>query len=639
VASGLALSALATSGLVAAGTARERRESAVPGASFTGEREPCAARHPLRHPFFGDLHVHTAFSQDASTQGTRNTPRDAYHFARGGRLGFQPHDAEGRPLRSARLERPLDFAAVTDHAEQLGEVHICSTPGAEGHGAWICRVYRRWPRAAFFLMNMRTSFLESRWGFCGDAGVLCLEAAHGVWQEIQAAAEAAYDRTSACRFTTFVAYEWTADGGAGRNLHRNVIFRNHAVPELPTSFLEARTALALWDRLQEECLDAGTGCDVLTIPHNSNLSGGLMFESAGEPGTPILASEAARRARFEPLVEVMQHKGDSECAVHARDEFCGFEKLPYDSFGGKFFPRLVGAGAFAPANFARDALVRGLALADELGANPFKFGLVAGTDTHLGTAGLTDARNHPGHGGAGAPSADRMPEGLPDDVEFNPGGLAVLWAEENTRDALFDAMARREAYGTSGTRPVVRFFGGWDYPDDLCVRADFVDVGYRQGVPMGADLPEPMAASPAFAVLAMQDPGTATRHGTPLQRIQIVKGWVDAEGRTRERVVDVAGGDNGARVDLATCREEGPGEATLCAVWRDEDFDPARRAFYYARVLENPSCRWSQHTCNAHGVDCADPASIGPGLAACCAPDHEGAVQQRAWTSPIWYEP
>jgi hypothetical protein len=640
---GMAAAALALGLLAAMATDAYAAGNAASSPSrpyaLSEQREPCAAYHPLRHPFFGDTHVHTAFSQDASTQGTRNGPRDAYRFARGGRMGIQPYDSEGRPQRWVQLERPLDFAAVTDHAEQLGEVHICNTPEAQGYDAWVCRIYRRWPRFAFFLMNTRTTWLESRWGFCGAGGVLCLEAAHGVWQEIQAAAEAAYDRSAACRFTSFVAYEWTAGADAGRNLHRNVIFRNHLVPDMPVSFLEARTAIALWDHLQTDCVEAGAGCDALTIPHNSNLSGGLMFESAGEPGTPIEAAEAARRVRWEPLVEMMQHKGDSECAIHAVDEFCGFEKLPYDSFGGKFFPRLLGPAEFAPANFAREALKSGLALGDELGANPFKFGLVASTDTHLGAAGLTDPREYPGHGGAGAPAGDRMPVGLPDDVEFAPGGLAVLWAEENARDALFDAMRRREAYGTSGTRPIVRFFGGWRYPEDLCERAAFVEIGYREGVPMGGELPPSTAEAPVFAMLALQDPGTESLPGTPLQRIQIVKGWLDADGQTHERVVDVAGGENEARVDLATCRQEGPGESTLCAVWRDPDFDPAQRAFFYARVLENPSCRWSQYACNAHGVDCADPATIGSGLEPCCAPDHQGAVQQRAWTSAIWYEP
>ena len=601
-------------------------------------REPCAARDPLRQPFFGDLHVHTAYSQDASTQGTRNTPRDAYRFARGGKLGLQPYDANGRATRSARLDRPLDFAAVTDHAEQLGEVYLCSTPGAPGYAALVCRIYRRWPRIAFFLMNARVTYVDDRWGFCGEEGALCLEAAHGVWQEIQAAAEEAYDRSGACRFTSFVAYEWTAGDGVGKNLHRNVIFRGQALPTLPASFLEAPTAAALWDHLEDDCLDAGTGCDALVIPHNSNLSGGLMFESAAEVGGAIGAEEAARRARFEPLVEVMQHKGDSECAFSAEDELCGFEKLPYESFGAKFVPWLLGGETPSPTNFVRSALGRGLALEAEHGANPFRFGLVASTDTHLGAAGLVEEEAHPGHGGAGAPGSDALRPGLDDDLEFGPGGLAVLWAEENSREALFDAMRRREAYATSGTRPVVRFFGGAGLAPDLCEQPDFAARGYAEGVPMGGVLPPGDGAAPRFAVLAARDPGTETRPGTPLQRVQIVKGWLE-DGAPRERVLDVAGGANGASVDLRSCETTGPGEAVLCSVWQDPEFDPAAPAYYYARVLENPTCRWSQYACNASGVDCADPSSIGPGLEPCCAPEHRPAIQERAWTSPIWYTP
>ncbi len=641
-AAGRGLAGLLAAGLLASAAAAEpARQGVTPERPYvvTEDREPCAGFDPLRQPFFGDTHVHTAFSQDASTQGTRNTPRDAYRFARGEPLGIQPYDAEGRPLRTARLERPLDFAAVTDHAEQLGEVHLCSTPGASGYDSWVCRLYRGWPRAAFFVMNWVATSWESRFDFCGDEGTLCLDAAHTVWEEIQAAAEGAYDRSAACGFTSFVGYEWTASARFGRNLHRNVIFRNERVPALPASVFEARTATALWDRLQAECLEAGTGCDVITIPHNANLSNGLMFESAGTPGTPIDAAEAARRARFEPLVEVMQHKGDSECLPGAADELCAFEKLPYDYFGVKFVPWL-GGGEPGEKDTVRWALGEGLRLRQQLGENPFRFGLVASTDTHLGTPGLVAEEGHPGHGGAGAPAARSLPRGLPDDLEYGPGGLAVLWAEENTRDALFAAMQRREAYGTSGTRPLVRFFGGWDWPEDLCRRDDFVARGYADGVPMGGMLPPPPpdARAPAFAVWALRDPGTGRRPGTPLQRIQIVKGWLE-DGDPRERVLDVAGGDNGASVELATCAPRGEGADQLCRVWRDPDFDPAEDAFYYARVVENPTCRWSQYACNAARVDCADPDAVPEGFEGCCSERHRRTVQERAWTSPIWYAP
>jgi hypothetical protein len=606
----------------------------------TETREPCAEFYPLRHPYFGDVHVHTAFSHDASTQGTRNTPWDAYRFARGEPLGIQPYDDQGRALRTVKLARPLDFAAVTDHAEQLGELRICQTPGLPGHDSWMCRIHRRWPRASFFLMNSKASYFASpkRFDFCGPGGRDCLAAALTAWKEIREAAEGAYDRSSACRFSSFVGYEWTASA-RGRNLHRNVIFRSHVVPELPASYFEAHSAPALWQRLREGCLEPRRGCDVLTIPHNSNLSGGLMFQTWNADGSPISEDDARLRAEWEPLIEVMQHKGDSECRLGAgsEDELCGFEKLPYDSFAGKFVSWR--AELPGPGNFAREALEQGLVQQEKIGANPFKFGLIASTDTHLGTPGLVDEDQHPGHGGAGAPASAASPEAVPDDLEFNPGGLAVLWAEENSRDSLFAAMRRREAYGTSGPRMVVRFFGGFDLPEDLCGSDRFIEIGYRKGVPMGGDLPSSRGAPPTFAVWALRDPGTEARPGTLLQRIQIVKGWVEG-GEVQERVYDVAGtAESGASVDLATCQTTGPGAGHLCSAWTDPDFDPSEHAFYYARVLENPTCRWSQYVCNAHRIDCSVPGGIAPGLEACCAEDHRRSIQERAWTSPIWYAP
>jgi len=292
----------------------------------------------------------------------------------------------------------------------------------------------------------------------------------------------------------------------------------------------------------------------------------------------------------------------------------------------------------------RHALVEGLRQEARIGVNPFHFGIIASTDTHLGTPGLVaESADYPGHGGAGTPAGEELPPGLPDAVDFNPGGLAVLWAEENSREALFEAMRRREAYGTSGPRIGVRFFGGWDYPDDLCGSPDLARRAYASGVPMGGSLPPraPGASPerPVFAVAALRDPGTPEAPGTPLQRIQIVKGWV-ADGEPAERVYDVAGGpDSGAGVDLETCEPTGSGHDALCSVWRDPDFDPAQPAFYYARVVENPSCRWTQKLCNARAVDCDDPAGPPSGFEACCSAETPRVIQERAWTSPIWYSP
>jgi len=609
-------------------------------------RQPCDAYQPLRQPFFGDTHVHTAYSFDASTQDTRNMPRDAYRFARGEPMGIQPYDAAGKPLRTIQLARPLDFAAVTDHAEMLGEVNLCTTPGSPGYDSIFCWLHRSHPNLSFRALATRTLLLKSRRGICGDGAENCLRAAAGVWQSIQDAAEEAYDRSAACRFTSFVGYEWTATLEDGINLHRNVIFRNDRVPALPVSWVETPTAVDLWDHLEEQCVNGIAGCDAVTIPHNSNLSAGLMFESAtlakpSDAGAPFSAAVARRRNRWEPLIEIMQHKGDSECqlGVGTTDEACGFESLAYDRFGPKFswFAR---RRAPAASNFVRFALKQGLRHQASLGVNPFKYGIVAGTDTHIAASGLTAEKNHPGHGGAGIGAGGGVPQGFPDDLEFNPGGLAVLWAEENSRDALFAAMQRREAYGTSGTRPVVRFFGGWGYTDDLCAAPDFAERGYAGGAPMGGDLPPrpAEAAAPRFGLWAIQDPGTADAPGTPLQRIQIVKGWIE-DGEPRERVVDVAGGDNGAGVDTATCERTGTGSRGLCSLWTDPQFDPAVPAFYYGRVLENPTCRWSQYICNAAGVDCGDPDSLPEGLQGCCSEEHQPVIQERAWTSPIWYTP
>ncbi len=619
----------------------EASAEGAPAYALTEKREPCAAHDPLRAPYFGDTHVHTGYSQDASTQGTRTTPRDAYRFARGNALAIQPWRADGSSLRSVQLDRPLDFAVVTDHAEQIGEVHICKTPGAPGHDSLVCMLYRGWPRAAFFVMNSAYSSGGERFDFCGEHGAGCLEAAQYVWRDTQAAAEEAYDRSAACRFTSFVGYEWTSGVDNGKNLHRNVIFRNERVPSLPISTMETGpNAAQLWEQLERECVKGTPGCEVLTIPHNSNLDGGLMFQSARALGAEIDASEAKIRARWEPLVEVMQHKGDSECLLggDTTDEACGFEKLPYDNFGGRYMS--FRREPPARGQYAREALKRGLASDAKLGANPFRFGLIASTDTHLGTPGLANEAAFPGHGGAGAADAAVLPAGLPDAVEFGPGGLAVLWAEQNSRDALFAAMQRREAYGTSGTRPVVRFFGGFALPDDLCSVPALVAQGYAHGVPMGGELQATRAsAAPRFVVLATKDPGSRLEPGSDLERVQIVKGWLDAAGATHERVLDVAGGPNGASVDTQTCRTRGRGHARLCSVWRDPEFDASERAFYYARVLENPSCRWSQRVCIAKRVDCARPETVGEGLEGCCAPEHRPTIQERAWTSPIWVSP
>src|SRR5439155_881859 len=318
-----------------------------------------------------------------------------------------------------------------------------------------------------------------RFSWCGPNGVDCLAEASLVWQDIQAAAEEFYDRTAACTFTTFVAYEWSGQPG-GNNLHRNVIFRNAVVPALPTSYMEQPTPQGLWATLQSQCVDGLPGCDVLAIPHNPNASGVLMFAPVNADGSALTAADAAFRSSMEPLVEMNQHKGDSECrpGVQSTDEICGFEKLNrLQLFSPVSDPNQV----FPPLNYVRNALKEGLVQEQRLGVNPFKLGLIGSTDTHNSTPGATEEQD----------------------------------------------------------------FGAYGH------------IGLRRG-----------GRSPRFGVLAFRDPGTPTAPGTPLQRVQIVKGWVDAGGQSHEKVFEVAGNpDNGAGVNTATCTPSGTGFDSLCAVW------------------------------------------------------------------------
>ncbi|CAA0111712.1 Uncharacterised protein [Halioglobus japonicus] len=625
------------------GTAIEELTSAalpIPSQTYSETREPCATQSPLKKPFFGDLHVHTRYSLDASTQGTRTTPEQAYQFARGERIPIQPWTESGEALRSLQLSRPLDFAMVSDHAELIGEVYMCNTPEYDGYKSWQCIFYRNWSRGAFYLFNYMATMEQAHMGQCGEDGERCLEAALLPWQEMQEAAERYYDRSEDCEFTTFVGYEWTGmNGSNGGNLHRNVVFRNAEVPELPTSFIDAPAAHLLWDSLEENCNGVGNTCESLVIPHNSNYSAGSMFSGLTDDGAPMTEEYALSRARFEPLVEIMQHKGSSECFFQAgvtEDELCAFEQLPKDNIAGFNDPPTPDTG------FVRKVLADGMVIENTLGINPYRLGVIASTDTHLGTPGAAREDLFLGHGGAGVPAETEIPPGLPDELEYNPGGLAVLWAHENSRDALFDAMQRRETYGTSGPRITSRFFAGWDFPADLCGAPDRIARGYADGVPMGSMLPARPGAQnrPTFLVAASQDAGTSSEPGTPLQRLQVIKGWVDAGGERHERVIDVAGNaNNGASVDVQSCATSGSGFADLCAVWEDTDFDPNERAYYYSRVVENPTCRWSQRMCAAAGVDCARPDTITEGYEGCCSAEHRPIVQERAWTSPVWYSP
>jgi hypothetical protein len=620
----------------------------------TETREPCRTSDPFRAPYFGDLHIHTRFSADAYIFGTRVGPRDAYAFATGSAIPFADDD-EGQ-TRSARIDRPLDFAAVTDHGEFFGEVRLCDTSGSPVYDSFQCDLLRRaeapdQQRQASVAWLFPAGIPEpAHHRFCTEPGIDCGAAAVSVWGEMQAAAEEVYDRTAGCTFTSFLGYEYTASP-VGRHLHRNVIFRNHQVPASVASYIEAAGGgipQGLWSAVESGCLDAGTGCDAVVIPHNPNLSGGMQFTD------PADADEALRRQTLEPLVEIHQIKGNSECrfdrlvraGAGTADELCTFEQAIEAHQGPDEDPPPI--AAYPPRNLVRNALKDGLAFEETLGVNPFRFGFVGSTDNHDGAAGSVAESGWAGFQGNNDSSPARQ---IADQMRANPGGLAVAWAEENSRDAIFAALRRRETYATSGTRPVVRFFGG-ELDGVTCGSATFVRDAYATGTPMGGELgPVRGKESPRFAVWAVQDPGTNETPGTGLARVQIVKGWVDARGATQERVVDVAGDTAAdADVDPATCAPRAAGAHELCVVWEDPDFDRRVPAFYYARVLEKPTCRWSTRVCRAAGVDpmsadCAAQATAaGPAFANCCRgpaddPFLDPVVQERAWTSPIWYRP
>jgi len=624
-----------------AATATAPSAGAAPPFARTEERAPCAHHDPLRRPFFGDTHVHTAFSFDAWGQGTRNTPRDAYRFARGEAVGIQPYDAEGRARRRVWLRRPLDFAMVSDHAEMLGETALCDTPGSPSYDAFTCVLLRRWPKLGYMIVNSQWSSTDGgrKRDVCGEDGALCRDAAAGPWRATREAAEEFYDRSSACRFTTFVGFEWS--GSRVGMIHRNVVFRNAAVPErLPNAIDDRHDETRLWQRLLDECIETDTGCDALAIPHNPNWSRGSLFWTTAPDGTPLSPELAARRAALEPLVEITQHKGDSECRAGGSDELCSFETPRFGDLAGHASP--LYRTPVPPRVYVREALLEGLVQRARIGVNPFRLGVIGATDTHLGTPGQVAEEGFAGHA-AGVVSARLEVPPLPDHPLFNPGGLGAVWAEENSRDAIFAAMRRRETYGTSGPRMVVRLFAGWDHDESLCDAADFAARGYAGGVPMGGELGAPPETdappAPRIAVRALRDPGTPELPGAPLERIQIVKGWLD-DGEPRQRVFDVAG-EAGPGVDPRTCAFDAgrPGADALCAVWRDPDFDPDAPAFYYARVVQSPTCRWTTLACREAAVDC--DAALGPRglLAACCDPAVPKTLRERAWTSPVWYAP
>ena len=574
------------------------------------DRMPCDVHVQNRIPLFGDLHVHTALSLDANTQGTLNTPDDAYRYAKGQSLYLQPYSPDGTSSRTSRLNKPLDFAAVTDHAELLGEVRMCVDNKSSKYSSLQCKAYRNFPKLAYFYMNAKAS-MRKPLGFCGESREFCLDAAQAPWQETIQAAEKHYDRTSNCKFTSFVGYEWTGAAYSGNNLHRNIIFNNSNAPKEPVSFYEAPTRKELWNLLDQTCSE---NCDYVVIPHNSNLSNGYMFE---EPDQDELLIQSTK----EPLVEIFQHKGSSECNINPNDPLCNFEQLPYKDFRSKFQNDLSSS---PDSSFVREALGNGLLSQEKQSINPLKFGIIASTDTHLGTPGAVDETSFSGHGGAGKSFKSSIPAGLPDDIEFNPGGLAVAWAEENSRSAIFDAFQRKEVYGTSGPRFIVRFFVGDNLDKNMCNNPENISYAYANATPMGGTISSDSLAQPSIFISASADSSIKDQF---IEKLQVVKGVV-RNGELLTSIHDVSVTDTQSKLDISNCEVTGSGEKAMCSVWNDPNFNSSENAYYYVRVVANKSCRWSHNLClqNPEYCEADSDASI------------PKVIQERAWTSPVWLE-
>lgn len=581
--------------------------------------EAGAPNSPLKEAYFGDLHVHTNYSFDAYIGGTLATPDDAYRFAQGETL-----DLFGQQVQ---LKRPLDFAAVTDHAEFIGELYSIQNEGTAGHNALMARFFREVPSDT---TKARKLFERIRSGRRGASPAHLpffqgYETTKKAWDVHLEAAEKHYNPGV---FTTFAGYEWSFVVGEA-HLHRNVIFRDMKVPEYPISALEAKSPEALWRSLAQFTEEGAT---VLAIPHNSNLSKGLIFPEVKEDGQPIDKIYAETRNKFEPLIEVHQAKGNSE--VHAQiwgnDEFANFENYSY-------LP-------VQENNYVRYGLKKGLEWEAKLGANPFKYGMIGSTDTHNAIPGNTEENgefvgNHTRIdkgakerrytqwvlAGSSAESERRAHEAV------NPGGLVGVWARSNTRGEIWDGLKRKETYATSGGRIKVRLFGGEQFKKSYASYQEMVADGYEKGVPMGGDLSKE-TKKPSFIIWAQKDAESAN-----LDRIEVIKGWYE-NGKLHEKIFTVALSDgrkiaadgtvpsNDATVNMETGEyDKTKGAVELQTVWTDETFNPAVRCFYYLRVLEIPTARYTLLDQIRYGVKYPEGTAL--------------TVRERAWSSPIWYSP
>lgn len=609
--------------------APEKAQAAAPPYS------PYAKRNFPTRPLFGDTHLHTSFSMDAGAFGCRLTPRDAYRFAR----GEEVVSSTGQPVK---LSRPLDFLVVADHSDGFGffpqlmsgdPALLATDQGRKwydlirsGHGA---------EAAIDIITSFGRGELPQGFPLPGTP------AYRTAWQEVIAAAETFNDPG---RFTAFIGFEWTSNT-KGNNLHRNILFREDGTKASLVEPFTTQPPLGsdnpedLWKWMS--ATEEKTGSDVLAIAHNGNLSNGLMFPVVETFGKRINRKYVENRAKWERLYEVTQTKGTGEAHPYLspNDEFASFEIWDKGNLDGSVAKK----PEMLQYEYARAALKNGLRIEDDLGTNPYKFGLIGSSDAHTGLAAMEE-ENFFGKTTPQEPSAERMTKAFFDnptsgvrvmDWEVSASGYAAVWAEDNSRGSIFDAMERRETYATTGSRMVVRFFGGWQFTADDAHDRWPAAIGYSKGVPMGGDLrAAPKGKAPTFLVAALKDP-----IGANLDRVQVVKGWLDRKGKTQERIYDVAvSGERsidaegrcstpvGSTVDVANASWTNTiGAPELSVMWSDPDFDPKQRAFYYVRVLEIPTPRWTAYDAKRLGVQPLPATTM--------------TIQERAYTSPIWYTP
>jgi Protein of unknown function (DUF3604) len=626
--------------------------------------------NPLKNVYWGDTHVHTKESFDSTLMGTRATIEDAYRFARGEKL-LSPGG------ETMQLSRALDFVAITDHAESFGMDSRCNDSDLNLIEEAACYLMNTPNVLGFALLRAAAVSESTQIGetvptgeyqpmarsrpryedfiLCqlGSSPEACYANSNKDWARYKALADQ-YNEPGV--LTVFPGYEFSPVMEIGGVEHRNVLFNGENLPDHAISSFDVDNAIELWKGLEEVC-DNDMGCDFMTIPHNMNKGWGLFYSRWTIDGKPYKAEDWELRQRRESLAEIYQVKGSSECALGlgATDEECGFSQVMEPCKEGET------KGCAFNTSFARQGLKVGLELEQELGFNPMRFGMIGSTDTHNSNPGDAEEWDFVDKAGAATSPAIRRLTLVRGDKPYDnnlkfhtSGGLAAVWAEENTRDSIFGAMKRREAYATSGPRISLRFFAGWGFDESIANSVDAIAEATSGGVPMGGVLkregmtggvlkPDESAqkseqkleqGSPTFFVWAGADPMDA-----PLQRIQLIKGWVDDNGKTHETVRDIACSDglqvdpqtqrcpdNGAGVDITTCKfERTTGAPQLLATWKDPEFDAAQSAFYYTRVIQNPSCRWSTYDAIRLGIE---PSTEVP-----------ATIRERAWSSPIWYTP